>query len=275
MITLRWTKFPEADVVAYKIYRSIIGFVAPKNIDLTGKDLTVRIDGGMPQTIFFTGPDTIDQINAQIHCAAAYASADGVNFLFRSNQREAPGSVEIVGGSAMADLGLTPRIITEKSEDRYIATVNDPTTEYDDPDGTPSDYYAIVTVSSQGFESVKSSYKKAVPTCGPLCIVEGIIVNAQGTRIADAEVRATLQVPPNRISKMVAVNKDPITVYSGSDGRFSLPLLQGILVRLEIPILNYIRMTVIPDKPYVLLNELISDDKYQYPLGYTGQGAQF
>jgi hypothetical protein len=277
MITLRWAKFPEADVVAYKIFRSIIGFVAPLS-DLTNKTLQLKINGGPLQTINFSGPDAISQINAQVQCAAAFASYDGINFLLRSNTREAPGSVEIVGGSAMVTLGLTPRLITETSEDRLIATVPadpDPTAqlEYIDQDGTPSDYYSISTVNSLSVESIKSTYRKAIPTCGPMCVIEGIIMNAQGTRIADSEVTATVQVPPERLNKMIGINRDPITVYSGSDGRFSLPLLQGILVRLEIPDIKLIRMIIVPNQAYVFLNDLPADDEYQYPLGYKSNPA--
>ena len=273
MITLRWSKFPEADVVSYKIYRSIIGFTAPL-ADCTGKNLILRLNGGDPITIYFTNSDTIDCINNAISCGgAAYLSLVGPQFLFRSNIREAPGSVEIVGGSAMATLGLTPRLITEKSESSLIATVPanpDPEAlmEYVDQDGTPSDYYSISTVNSQGVESIKSTYRKSIPTCGPLCVIEGIIMNAQGTRIPDAEVMATVQVPPERISKMIGVNRDTITVYSGTDGRFSLPLLQGLLIRLEIPAIKLIRMITVPEKAYVFLNDLPADDEYQYPLGY-------
>jgi hypothetical protein len=246
---------------------------------LAGLTLDLRMNGmGPVQQVVFDGSTAIvDQINGVLVGGRAYVSAGTeAVFLVRSDIREAPGSVEILGGTALVALSLVVGLITEKNTDRLIATIPASEAEgsevnMDDPDGVLQDWYAISTVSSLGQESLRSNYRQPITTTGPLCALEGVVVNLQGARIPDAEIRATIISPPQTPGTgMPYVAVAPITTLSGPDGRFSLVLLQGAEVMLEIPAVNFSRNIEVPQKSFEFINNIAVDLDYQFPLEYRG-----
>lgn len=277
MITLRWAPFPGADVASYKVYRSMIGFSAPvlTPAALSGKTLQLKMNGGTTQTITFDAFATaVNKINATLVGGRAYPSiSDRQYFLLRSDIRSAPGSVQIVGGTALTDLGLTARTIQEKSEDQVIAQVTanpDPavTLEYNDPDGVCQDWYTVTSIDSHGTESAKAPYRQPASYTGQVCVMEGIVTNLQGVRMPDVEVVATLVRYPQEIGKCPQITLEPITALTGSDGRFSIPLLQGALVEIDIQAVGFSRNITVPEKAYEFITDLQVDLDYRYPLEY-------
>lgn len=272
MITLKWSPFPGADVVSYKIYRSMVGFEAPvlTPSELNGLTLQLKLNGGATQTITFdNSTSSVDKINATITGGMAYASLeDSDYFLLRSDIRSTPGSVQIVGGTSLSVFGLTARTIYEKSEDIVIATIPATSDEmvYEDPDGVCQDWYAITTLNTAGEESLKSPYRQPMTYTGDICVLEGIVTTLQGVRIPDAEVIATLIKFPQEIHKAPQISREPIKALTGVDGRFSIPLLQGALVQFEIPIVEFIRNITVPNKPCEFITDLQVDLDYRYPL---------
>lgn len=275
MITLRWAPFPEADVASYKVYRSIIGFkgIVADNVDIDGKTLELKMNGGALQVFTFDAISSIvDTINASIEGGRAYPSVEPDRFIVRSDIREAPGSVEIVGGTALSDLGLSVKTITEKSELLPIATVEaleDPTStvEYDDLDGTLYDWYAVSTISSVGAESALSSLLQPVTNTGPICVIEGIVTDVQGARMVDEEVKAKIIKVPQATAAKASITTDWVTTITNPDGRFSLPLLQGAVVKFEVPAVGLSRNILVPEKSYEFLEDISVDLDYRYPLG--------
>lgn len=277
MNTLRWAPFPGADVVSYKIYRSMIGFrgtLVPVS-SLNGLTLQLQMNGSATQTITFDGTTAIvDRINALLQGGRAYVSSnDPAYFYVRSDVRVAPGSINILSGTAHTSLGITSRLITEKSEWELISTVpagSDPNAviECSDPDGACEDWYAISTVNHMGDESAMTPPQQPMTYTGKLCVIEGLVTNLQGVRIPDAEVTATLIKYPQRFHKTPYITLDPVTVLTGSDGRFSIPLLQGALVELTIPAAGFSRSITVPDKPCEFLTDIHVDLGYRYPLEY-------
>lgn len=269
MIILRWALFPEAtDIDHFNIYRSIIGFSAPI-ISIPGKTLQLKINGGNVQTFTFSSDPLVDTINSSIVNGQAYLNDGGTSFLVRSDVRQAPGSVEIIGGTALGDLGLTTRLITEKSEDELIATAPAPAlietlVEYEDLDGSLSDWYAVSAVTDSGDESKKTNYRQPITATGPICVIEGLVITPQGVRVPDAEVTCEIQIPPEEDCNYATVTKETITVCTGSDGRFSLPVLQKLLVQINIPATSFTKMISVPEVPYVFLNKLQVDLDYQF-----------
>jgi len=275
MIKLRWSPTQGADIAAYKIYRSIVGFIAPKHPDLDGCTLDVVVDGGSIQSIEFDDTDVVDKINAGIEGARAYNSLSVSDyFLFRSNTREAPGSVEILGGDCLALLGLTERLITERSETHLLDTVMVDSGDlpelmcYEDKDGTPHDYYAISTVDSAGNESAKTNLKKAVTSVGGLCVVEGLISNAQGGREVDVEVSAKLADYPSSAGGESYITKELVKTLTYPDGRFSMSLVQGAVVKIEIPEIGYFRTIRVPEASHALILNELEDLSWRYPVEY-------
>jgi len=227
------------------------------------------------QTITFNGvTPVIDKINATLLGGRAYTSVvDPLYFLVRSDIREGAGVVQIVGGTALGPLGLTARTISEKSESYVIATVAaliDPllSLEFQDLDGVLQDWYAISTLDSFDNESIKTAFRQPLSTAGQICVLEGVVVDVQGVRIPDSEVTARLVAYPQLASTCATgVTIAPVSTLSGPDGRFSLPLLQGALVILEIPAMNFSKNITVPAKSFEFITDLGVDLDYRYPLG--------
>jgi hypothetical protein len=276
MITLRFTRFPGADVTSYKVYCSIIGFRAPIPLPgvLDGKTLTLKMHDSEEQTITFDATSVIDQINSTLLGGHAYPLIrDPGYFYLRADVRDSSGSVEIIDGTALTDLGLVPRMIIEKSEDFLIAQLPvlanpDASIEFEDPDGVCQDWYSVTTVSSQGNESTKAPYKQPVTHSGRLCVLEGIVTNLQGVRIPDAEIVAKLIKYPQEPSKASQISMDPVSTLTSSDGRFSLAILQGAHIQLEIPLVGFSRAITVPNKPCEFITDILVDLDYRYPLEY-------
>jgi hypothetical protein len=254
----------------------MVGFRAnnPAPSLLTGKTLQLKLNGGATQTFTFDGTTpSVDKINATITGGRAYLSvADNDYFFVRSDIRESPGSVQIVGGTALADLGLVARVITEKSEDLVLATVPalldpDVLVTFEDEDGVLQDYYAITTIDSLSNESLKTSYRQPITSTGPVCVLEGLVIDLQGIRIPDAEVIAKLVRYPHSPETATHVTLAPVTTLSGPDGRFSLVVLQGALIQLEVPVLGFAKNITVPAKSYEFITDLTVDLDYRFPLG--------
>lgn len=275
MNILRWYPFPGAlAITSYNVYRSIIGFKVPimSPLAMGGKTLKLRLNGGPTQTITFDGiSSTVDKINETLVSGRAYLSAVDSNFFYvRSNLREAPGSIQIVGGTALLLLGLTPRTITAQSESVLAAVVSplaDPTLVigYSDPDGSPQDFYAVSAVDASG-ESPLLQGIQPVSTSGNICVLEGIVVTLQGTRVPDALVTARLIASPQNSTDTSGITLAPVSTLTKADGRFSLPLLQLAQVFLEIPVLAFSKNIEVPAKDFEFVTDLLVDLDYRYPL---------
>jgi hypothetical protein len=264
-ICLRWSQIKGADVEAYRVYRSILGFEAPnlQGASIDGLDLVLNINGTGNQTFTFNATDSVvTTINATITDGKAYDSlADETKFLLRSNVRDETGSVEIVGGTALSLLGLTARTITELSEDFQIVSIlapEDPAeiVGYTDLDGVIEDWYALSTMASTGAESRKTDFKQATADSGALCRVEGIVTDLQGARVPDAIIEAKIMDFDQSVVDPAYITKGTITTLSQVDGRWSLPLLQNTLVLLKIDAVGYSENVIIPALAWVDVTDL-------------------
>lgn len=260
MVFIRWTQFPGSDVVSFNVYRAMIG-VEANLVDVSGKSLTLALNGDPSQTINFTTADPVADINAVLVGGRAFLADSGTEFLIRSDVREAPGSIEIISGTALGDLGLSAITVTEKSDPKILTNVLaavDPTTqlEVEDKDGSLLDYYSITTVDSLANESNFAPFQQPLAATGDLCVIEGLVANLQGARIPDALVEALIELPPEVTEPGAHITEDPITTLTGVDGRFQLPLLQGALVSIKIDAIGYDQMVEIPLLNFEFLENL-------------------
>ena len=270
MITLRWAPLEGASIVSYKIYRSMIGvkttFEAP--FGLINDDLKLKINNDTIQTITFTedsdAQDLTTYINSVIEGGTAYKAQDTEHILIRSNIRSEPGYIVIVAGSALSKMGLSPETISENSTHELIGTVPFGETEFIDPDGVLDDYYSISTVDASGNESNKSNPRQAINFTGPICVIEGCITDLQGRRVCDVQVTARIVTPPESVQDHSFITKKEISVLTGEDGRFSLPLLQNASVIFEIDETRVSDPICVPARPYVFFDELPIDYNYKF-----------
>ncbi len=261
MINLKWSILDSADAVSFRIYRSLIGFEFPVE-GSEGKLLTFKVNNKNTISIRIQ-KDPLLSFDGSKNLVSATLSSDGKKVIVRNNLRTAPGSIQIVGG----ELPLNVRTISYLSEDTLVGTVPAEAGKKDyifvDNDGSISDGYAISVVNSVGDESKKSSYQNPVNASGDICCVCGVLANLSGKRIADATIKAYLCIPPESLSGSMVTN-EPVETISDMDGRFSLPLLQGSLVKLEIDKIGYGKVVKIPAQSFVMVDDLEIDDEYQF-----------
>lgn len=168
MITLRWNSTAGADIVSYKVYRSIVGFRSPvlSPSALSGLTLSLDVNGSLFTVTFDGVSSAVANINAvAISGSAVVSQVDENFFIFRASQSDS--IVKITGGTALSLLGLSVRDISEKSESFLIGSVTDAGEEalsFVDRDGCCRDWYAVSTVDSFNVESSKSSFVQVEET---------------------------------------------------------------------------------------------------------------
>jgi len=268
-IILRWVPIEGADIASYNIHRSMIGFITEEEapFGFNGESLQLKINNQTIQTFNFVDDsdinELVDFLNANMVGATAYKAYGTDQLIVRSDIRAGAGFIEIVGGSALLKLGLSPHIISEKSETLKIGSIPYSELEYEDQNGVLEDFYGISTVDNVGNESNISSLRQAINFTGPICVVEGCITDLQGMRVPDVKVLARIVTPPEG-AEHTSIIKDEISVLTGEDGRFSLPILQGARVIFEIDETRVSDPISIPVRPYVFFDDLPIDYEYKF-----------
>lgn len=270
-INLKWRLNNDETVASTEVYRSIIGFktgnLFPYGL-VAGETLMLKINGGLEQIITFEDETTlenlVDNINSSIEDANVYVSNVDSSFILRSNMREAPGSVEITGGTSLVKLGISLAVITEKSSVYHIGSVPHGTSVFADSDGTIHDYYSLATTNTFGDLSQQTNMRQAVSFGAPVCVIEGKIADLQGKRIPDVEVTARIIERPQVIDPSTTIIKDELSTLSGENGRFSLPLLQGAKVIFEINRTRISDPIEVPAQDFEFFNNLPLYEDYRY-----------
>lgn len=267
MITLTWAPIVGSDVASYRVYRSILGVVLVKAQIPTGAQMTLAIDEGASQVVTF-GADPVATFNTQVSTARAYLSADGLAVYLRPNNRLS-GSIEILDGS---EVGTTNRLVTSQSEVILLASVDALEDEsqaltYEDADGTFDDFYALSTVDSDDLESTPTALSLPESPNGALCRIEGMIIDIQGQPVVDVKITATLLGTPDPVNAKTYITTKSVETLSNPDGTFSLSLLQGSIVRFQIPDVEYDQNVIVPNRSFAVWTELQVDTDYRPELG--------
>lgn len=268
---VRWVPLNDSGVQTYRIHRSMIGFKttnqAPFGL-INGDTLILKINNETTQTITFTSDmailDLVSFLNTKLSGARAYKSNYDNSLVIRSNYREAPGYIKIVGGTCLPKLGEYARQISEKSEVKLIAEVSGSLNLYEDLDGAIQDFYGISTVDDMGNISRVSSLIQAIGFVAPICVVEGKVVDLQGQRLADVKVTAKIVNRPQMIANHSAIVQAELSVLTGEDGRFSLPLLQKSQVIFEINDTRISDPIEIPQQNYIYFDDLPIYEDYGF-----------
>lgn len=260
-----------ADISRYAIYRSIIGFEAtlPAFDTLGGKTLEIAVNLGATQVITFDGVSPVMEQLATIKGGYSVLSKlNATRVIFRVDDGSVPGVVQIIGGTAMADFGLTAHTISNQSDSYLIAYVNAAATddtqgvEYCDVDGTIYDSYRVCTINMADELSKPTAYVVPSETTGKVCWVYGLVSNAAGVRIPDAEVTVRILEYPQSVVAPSFINSDAISTYTGGNGRFEIAVIQGALVEISIPSIYFNRKVRIPDQNRAAISDLPVDRDY-------------
>lgn len=94
-----------------------------------------------------------------------------------------------------------------------------------------------------------------------ICIVTGIITNADGTPNTDVQIIATIESQePDQGGQMAGsagITSDPVETFTADDGSFAVSLIQGTRVLLHIPSINLRKLILIPALSTVDFSTLI------------------
>jgi hypothetical protein len=266
-----------ASISRYGIYRSVVGFqgdvVHPTVVD--GKTLQLSINLGAAQTITFDGATPIiDRMNSYFSGGRAIVSMGSpTRFIWRVEGGSSPGVVQILGGTALADLGLTAGTYSNQSKSYLVAYVDAKPeddadgVEFCDPDGTIYDSYRVTTVDLSNEESKPTNYVTPTGTTGKVCWIYGVVSDPAGVRIPDAEVRARVLEIPQSVVPPAHINSAIVSTLSNPQGRYEICLIQGSLVEISIPSIYYTRQVRIPAQSRAAITDLLVDRDNQYPLG--------
>jgi phage tail sheath protein FI len=139
-----------------------------------GETLTLAIDGGATQTIIFTAAaslaaDVVAEINAQI--VGAQAEVSGGEVRIRSDRRGTGSSVNIIGGTGRATIGLA---IGSTSGAGNVSNIDAVTFAEVDTVVTAAITGLVVTQSSGGFIVLTS------PTTGPASEIDIKVASSAG-----------------------------------------------------------------------------------------------
>lgn len=263
-------------VTRFAVFRSIIGFEVdlPGLSTVAGKTLQVSVNMGPTQEILFDGVTPIvEQLDSITGGYAVLSEVYPQKAIVRVDGGSSPGMMQILGGTALGDLGLTPGTITKNSHDYLIAYLDrvsgdvEDGIEYCDFDGTIWDSYAIATVDNQNNISFKTSYQDPQQTTGKVCCVYGTISDVSGARIPDVEIQAKVLEKPQSVAEPVYIDTGIVNkAYSDHKGDWEICVLQGALVELKIEALSFYRILRIPDAPRAPVSEIPVDRDYRYPL---------
>lgn len=276
-VCINFFPLSNASISRYGVYRSVIGFegdvVAPSTVD--GKSLQLSVNLGPTQTVIFdSSTPIVDKMNSYFVGGHAVASVSNqTRFIWRVDGGSSPGVVQILGGTALADLGLTAGTYSKESKS-YLVTYVNPTADDDiygvefcDPNGTIYDSYRVTTIDLSNEESKPTEYVSPTDSTGKVCWVYGVVSDVSGARVPDAEVSARILEIPQSVTSPTFIDNSVVSTRSNAQGRYEICLLQDALVELSIPSIYYTRQIRVPSQNRAAVTEIPVDRDYQYPLG--------
>lgn len=242
---------------------------------LNGKTLLLKVDGGSEQTITFVSADpinvddTVDFINDNVTGAVASEEVGAVRLT--SSTLGTSSLLEITGGTALADLGLSVGL--DNGEDARITLQAGVTEyEYDDQSGDPDNYYRTRFYNSS--TAAVSSYSDPVlGELGTIISVSSLILakvdlaNLDGTPIDDRRVSFyNTYTPSGLIVEDIGVVGRTIDIFTNQAGHAETMLIKGSIVNVSISGTAIMRKITIPTTgtEFNVLDEIAAaDDIFQ------------
>jgi len=271
-IILEWLELPE-NADEYRLFRGgALAFPAadgPYNVQDTDT-LTVKIRGGPLQTITLTGVTNGAATSSEIVAAIAASGVDleadvslnnSNRFIIRATGSGVGKMFELVGGTALSGLGLVEGYYWNREQTLYhqIATVaqtGNPTSQFEDRDGLPGDFYKIAAVNTTGpfnpgiseltgqYSLIKQLEYHIDDPVNKI-VIYGKLVHADGSPVTNVSVN--LSPPLGRIPSLnknlrdseFGISKVFRTVYTDEDGFFAMEALPDMTYRLRIESIDY------------------------------------
>jgi hypothetical protein len=281
-VVIKWSTFEDSNADSFNIYRAITGItISSTNSLVIGDQLTFSATSSTVQKITLTATtlsSIATQINTQAKGLKATVNAGNTLLFLRCTARDNP-KLKLYPCTFLTHTGTSVRTIVPRLEFSAIASVPfvaSPPTDYSysDLDGDPLDYYHITSVVGS-VESVPSLDQAPLITPESLCVVEGRVIDFQNNPIVNAEVTAAT-IGGVELSDNSALRTEGVSTSTDELGRWSLPVLRGTMLLLQISSIGYNQVVKIPDQASVLFEDLeLTEDHYFTPSGdpISGSGS--
>lgn len=268
-VTINWTSYVDSTVDSFKIYRAITGISVPfPNSLQTGDTFSFSATSQTVQRVTIGATDIASvaaAINSQAQGLQATASQSGLILFVRCTATINP-KLKLYPCPFLAHTGIPVQIVVPQLNPTLVTTVASVTPphnySYADADGSPYDWYYITSVTSS-IESIPSIWQQPLVTPGTLCVVEGRVKTIQNSPIVGALVKAS-PIGGVAVSDDSGLTFPPITAYSDSFGRWTIPVLQGTQILFQIPAIGYNQVVEIPAQPYMLFSNLVPVNDYYF-----------
>lgn len=222
---------------------------------LNGLTLLFKVDSGAEQIITFVTADPIaiddlvDEVNDLI--TGAVASEDTGALRLTSSILGTGSSIEITGGTALAELGfvLSDRVVGTDARVTLVAGITD--YEYDDLDGDP-DYYYLTRYYNSGSGAVSSFGPPAKGDVGSVLAPSDLIkatidlAGIDGKPMAETEVLLyNKYVPPLEVGDYLVMGRE-LVIETDQTGHAETMLVRGAVVTIAIAGTSLVREITVP-----------------------------
>lgn len=269
MINLSWSTYNDSSVDTFNVYRSITGISIPfPNSLQSGDVLQFSATSPTVQRVTITATDitsVVAAINTQGKGIQATANTASTAILLRCTATVNP-KLKLYPCTFLTDTGIPVQLVAPKMNPSLVGTVAGVTAPsnytFSDADGSPYDYYYITSVKSS-VESIPSIWQKPLVTPESLCVIEGRVKSLQNNPIVGAEVKMS-PIGGVATSDSSGVVFPPLIAYTDDLGRWSLPVLQGTQLLVQIPSVGYNQVVEIPAQSYELFSNLAPVNDYYF-----------
>lgn len=226
---------------------------APFNIN--GLTITLKVDGGSEQTVTFISPDpvgvdlAIGEINSQTTDLTASESGGAV--VISSDTTGTGSIIEITGGSALTELGLTAQEVDGDDADVTLVAGTE-NYEYDDQNGDSTYWYKSQYVNSVSAavstlsDAVQGNISSVIP--GASLITAKIdLAEVDGTPMEDVVISIyNVYSPGTLVVSDIGVLGKSVEVVTDTAGHAEVSLVQGSVVDVTIAGTEMTRRVTVP-----------------------------
>ena len=258
---------PFSEITAATATKATLLGTLSSPFSVSGKTLQLKVDSLDQVNMTFTGtnPLSIAQVVSQVNAAIAGIASDVSGKLqLQSTTTGTASKMQVVGGSAITDLGFTTGERTIGSEP-YITLVTGQTSYlFSDRDGESGYYYeasyyhTVNHLTSQWSEPFRGEPGTLIDSSklsvGSIDSVNAAGVAQEGQRITFFPLHDPFQVD----GYQVALLNESITIETDSSGHAEVTLVRGLKVKVVFEGTSLIREITIPDTATFNLLDLIS-----------------
>lgn len=241
---------------------------------LNGKTIKLKVNQGSEQTLTIVSADpiAIDDLVDYLNSLAGtgiVASEDGGALRLTTATTGTAAVLEITGGTALADLGLTDGDIDNGEDERITLSPASSSYEYDDQSGDPDNYYKVRYYNSGTgmFSSFGDPVKGDIGSIvAPTDLVKasGTFAKLDGKPVSGmAIIFYNVYMPPLAVGDIGIVGRE-IRVETDQAGYVETMLVKGSTVDVILSGTGIIRRIIVPDADFNIMSAVAAaEDNFQ------------